>query len=114
MQMKNNKLSRKIRNKVATMIIFIAKPFLIPLVIALILIMIISSITDILYIAFDNEDKIDMKKELKYYDVKYEKAKDKTEVKGFFNSVFEFVSKIFGKNEILNYTDWPVERTLYN
>lgn len=112
--MASNKLSKKIRKGVTTMILFILKPFAVPLIILLILIAIVSSITDILYIAFSNDDKIDMKEELKYYNTVYEKEKDKSEVKGFFSSVWNFVSKIFGKKEISDYTDWPVERTLYN
>ena len=53
------------------------KPFVVPLLIVLIFILIISSITDILYIAFDNDDKIDMKKELAYYDTDYDRERDK-------------------------------------
>ena len=53
-----------------------------------------------------------MKKELAYYDTDYDKERDKKEVKGFFESVWDFVSKIFtgGMSEE---TDWPVERSIY-
>lgn len=103
----NSKTIKK--NTVTMMTLFIIKPFIVPLIILTILIVLIASITDILYVAFDNDDKIDVKTELKYYETDYNKDRDKSEVKVFFNSVWEFVSKMFGRYEILNNTDWPVE-----
>lgn len=57
-----NRLKSKIKSKVMGMAFIIIKPFIVPIIILLIFILIISSITDILYIAFDNDDKVDMKK----------------------------------------------------
>lgn len=111
--MSKNYLKQKLKKKIVGAAFLILKPFIIPIIIVLAFIILISSITDILYIAFDNDDKIDMKKELAYYDTEYEKEKDKEEVKGFFASVWEFVDKIFG-GQISEKTDWPVERILYN
>lgn len=110
--MQMNKVRSKLKSKVMKIAFILIKPFVVPLLILLIFILIISSITDILYIAFDNDDNIDMKKELAYYDTDYEKERDKKEVKGFFESVWDFVSKIFtgGMSEE---TDWPVERSIY-
>lgn len=85
--MQMNKVRRKLKSKVMKIAFILIKPFVVPLLIVLIFILIISSITDILYIAFDNDDKIDMKKELAYYDTDYDKERDKKEVKGFFESV---------------------------
>ena len=65
-----------------------------------------------LYVAFNNEEQIDLKEELRYYEK--EKEYDKEEMKGFFASVWEFVDKIFGKGEMAEETDWPVVRTLFN
>ena len=113
MLMSRNYLKQKLKKKIVGATFLILKPFIIPIIIVLAFIILISSITDILYIAFDNDDKIDMKKELAYYDTEYEKDKDKEEVKGFFASVWEFVDKIFG-GQISEKTDWPVERILYN
>ena len=113
MLMSKNYLKQKVKKKIVGAAFLILKPFIIPIIIVLAFIILISSITDILYIAFDNDDKIDMKKELAYYDTEYEKEKDKEEVKGFFASVWEFVDKIFG-GQISEKTDWPVERILYN
>ena len=104
-------LKGKAKKKIIGFLFLIVKPFIIPLLILLIFITLVSSITDILYVAFDNDDKVDMKKELAYYDTEYEKTKDKEEVKEFFQSVWDFVSKIFG-SEMSEETDWPVERTL--
>lgn len=109
-----NKTRSKVKKKVIGVALMIIKSFIIPLLIIAIFITLLSGITDILYIAFDNDDKIDMKKELAYYDTDYDKSRDKEEVKGFFSSVWDFVDKIFGGREITEETDWPVIRTLYN
>lgn len=114
MLMIKKKAQNKAKKKIIQVALIVIKPFIIPLLIIAILISLISSITDILYIAFDNDDKVDMKKELAYYDTDYEKSKDKDEVKGFFQSVWDFVDKIFGGGEMSEETDWPVERTLFN
>lgn len=102
----------KMKKKIVGITFIIIKPFIIPILIFMIFLSLISSITDILYIAFDNDDKIDMKKELAYYDTKYENEKDKEEVKGFFASVWNFVDKVLGGGEMAEETDWPVVRTL--
>ena len=78
------------------------------IIIIVILLSIACSITDILYIGFNNEDKVDMKKELAYYNTEYKKD----EAKNFFESVWEFVEKIFGGGEMTDKTDWPVKRTI--
>ena len=114
MLMIKKKVQNKVKKKIIQVALIVIKPFIIPLLIIAILISLISSITDILYIAFDNDDKVDMKKELAYYDTDYEKSKDKDEVKGFFQSVWDFVDKIFGGGEMSEETDWPVERTLFD
>ena len=113
MLMIKKKVQNKVKKKIIQVALIVIKPFIIPLLIIAIFISLVSSITDILYIAFDNDDKVDMKKELAYYDTDYEKSKDKDEVKGFFQSVWDFVDKIFGGGEMSEETDWPVERTLF-
>lgn len=114
MQMNKKKTKNKGKNKILRVAFIIINPFIVPILIFAVFISLISSITDILYIAFDNDEKIDMKKELAYYDTNYEKDRDKEEVKGFFTSVWDFVDKIFGGGEMTDETDWPVVRTLYN
>ena len=82
----------------------IIRPFIIPIIIIAIFFSLIGSITDILYVAFNNDDKIDIAKEVKYYtDDEY----NKDEMKGFFSSVWDFINKIFGR-EMSEDTDWPV------
>lgn len=109
-----NKAENKIKKKTIGLVLIILKPFIVPMLIIAIFISLISSITDILYIVFDNDDKIDIKKELSYYDTDYDKTRDKEEVKGFFASVWDFVGKILGGGEMAEETDWPVIRSLYN
>ena len=105
-------LKSKIKKKIAATAFLIIKPFIVPIIILLIFILIISTITDILYIGFDNEDKIDMEKELAYYDTEYNEENDKNEVVEFFKSVWDFVAGLFSGG-MAEDTDWPVERTLY-
>lgn len=105
-------LTNKIKKKIAGVAFLIIKPFIVPIIILLIFILIISTITDILYIGFDNEDEIDMEKELAYYDTEYNEENDKNEVVEFFKSVWDFVARLFSGG-MAEDTDWPVERTLY-
>lgn len=101
----------KINKTVMGFALLILKPFLVPIIIISILITLVSSITDMLYIAFNSEERATIEKELRYYDedIKYEENK----LKEFFTSVWDFVSGIFGAI-FAEDMDWPVERTLYN
>lgn len=105
-------IKKILKRKITKFLFWAIKPFIIPILIIGILLTLASSITDIFYVAFNNEDKIDMKTEMKYYDA--EKEYEKEEMKSFLSSVWEFVTNIFGGGEIAEDTDWPVERTLYN
>lgn len=110
MQMIKKQIKEKVRKKVAGIAFMIIRPLIVPIVIIGIFVTFVSGITDILYIGFDNDDKVDMKKELAYYDTEYDAQRDKNEVKGFFESVWDFVKGIFGG--MSTETDWPVERLL--
>lgn len=112
MSVSKNFFKSKIKKKIAGAAFFIIKPFIVPIIIFLIFTLIISTITDILYIGFDNEDEIDMEKELAYYDTEYNEENDKNEVVEFFKSVWDFVAGLFSGG-MAEDTDWPVERTLY-
>jgi len=101
---------RNIRKVISSSLIFLIKPFIIPILIIVILLSFACTITDILYIAFNNDEEIDLKKELKYYDV--EKEYEQEEMKSFFSSVWDFVEKLFGAGEMAEDTDWPVKRTV--
>ena len=96
-------IKNKVKQKVIGFVLMIIKPFIVPIIIIVILLSIACSITDILYIGFNNEDKVDMKKELAYYNTEYKKD----EAKNFFESVWEFVEKIFGGGEMTDKTDAP-------
>ena len=109
MTMNEGILKKKVKKKIATISYLIIKPFIVPIIIVIIFILLVSSITDILYIAFDNDTKIDMEKELAYYDTNYNKERDKQEIKGFFSSVWEFINNMFGGLGFAEDTDWPVE-----
>lgn len=112
MLMSKQYIKNKLKKKIVGALFIIIKPFIVPIIILLVFILIISTITDVLYIGFDNDDEIDMKKELAYYDTEYSEEKDKNEVKEFFTSVWDFVASLFSGG-MSEETDWPVERTLY-
>ncbi len=104
-------VKKKRKKKIIGFFMFLIRPFIIPIIFIVIILALICSITDILYIAFNNDDKIDMKQELAYYDIEYEKEKSKEETLNFFQSVWSFTNGIFG-TDIAEYTEWPVERIL--
>lgn len=103
-------MKNKIKKKIIGFALMLIKPFIVPIIIVVTLLAIACSITDILYIGFNNDNKVDMKKELAYYDTEYKKD----EMKDFFSSVWEFVQRIFGGGGMSEITDWPVERTIYH
>lgn len=105
-------MSKKKSRNINGVLLFIIRPFIIPIIIIVTLLILVCMITDILYVGYNDEQKIDMKEELKYYDedIEYERG----EMKEFFASVWDFVAKIFGGNEMSEYADWPVERRIYN
>ena len=84
-------IKNKVKQKVIGFVLMIIKPFIVPIIIIVILLSIACS-----------------KKELAYYNTEYKKD----EAKNFFESVWEFVEKIFGGGEMTDKTDWPVKRTI--
>ena len=104
--------NKYIKKKILKISFLFIKPFIIPIILALIVIFLIASITDILYIAFDNDVEIDMEKELAYYGTDYQANRDKEDVENFFSSVWDFTGNILGGMIFSYETDWPVERIL--
>ena len=102
-------MNKKLKKKVIYFAIMLLKPFIVPIIIIAILFSLVSSITDILYIAFNGEEKANIESELKYYDKDINYEEDK--LKEFFTSVWDFIGNLFGKL-FAEKTDWPVERTL--
>ena len=98
-------MKNKKKAKVAGFVLLLIKPFIVPIIIIAVIVGLVCSLTDMLYIVFNNEDEIDVKSELAYYDTEYEKE----EMTDFFSSVWDFVAKIFGSGEIVDNTEWPVD-----
>lgn len=105
-------MSNEIKGLLKKMIFLAIKPFIVPILIILIILFLSITITDFLYVAFINEEEVDLNQEIKYYDetIEYERE----EMKGLFASVWSFIDKVFGTKEIAEETDWPVIRILYN
>ena len=74
-------IKKRIKQKVIGFLLMLIKPFIVPIIIVVVILALACSITDILYIGFNNEDKVDMKKEMKYYDA--EKEYEREEMKNF-------------------------------
>ena len=82
------------------------KEFGTPLILILIIFILICFITDIFYIGVSNEEKSQMKEEIKYYTEKEYTEEDTT---SFFGSVKDFISNLFGR-EVIEDVNWPVVR----
>ena len=102
---KENQKNRtgKIFKKISLLIL---KEFSTPLILILIIFVFICFITDIFYIGVSNEEKSQMKEEIKYYTEKEYTEEDTT---SFFGSVKDFISNLFGR-EVIENVNWPVVR----
>ena len=97
-------MNKKIKKALIYGFLAIVNLFKIPLLICLIIILLICYITDIFYIGVKNEDKSNMKNEMKYYTTaEYTKEDTKT----FFESVGDFLSGLFV--EVIEDEDFPVQ-----
>lgn len=77
----------------------------IPVILIFIILLLVSYITDIFYIGIKNEEKSNMKEEIKYYtDEEYTDEDSKS----FFESVGEFIDGIFKSEEIVADAEFPV------
>lgn len=99
-QQAKNFIKKKIRNAIILML----KPFLVPIIIIVIILLLVCYITDILYLGDKHKDEVNMTEEVKYYTDKEYTEEDS---KSLFESVAEFLDKIFG-TEIVDNADWPV------
>ena len=99
-----NQKNRNLNIKIVKSIFILINPLMIPIIIITILFILICYITDIFYIGIKNEEKSNMKEEIKYYTTS-EYTEEESE--NFFKSVSDFISGIF-KTEIMNDADWPV------
>ena len=81
---------RKVNTK--KIIFILVQPLLVPAILIGILLLLVSYITDIFYIGIANEDKSNMKQELKYYT---QAEYTKEDCDSFFSSVESFISNLF-------------------
>ena len=95
--------NKKLKRNLIAFSIILLRPFIVPCIIILIIFFLIFYITDIFYIGIKNEDKSDMKNEIKYYTTDEYTDKDSYD---FFKSVGDFISGLF--TEVISDADWPV------
>lgn len=101
----------KVKKRIVGIAFLLIKPFIVPLLLVAIILILVSTITDILYLIFNNDGSVDITKELAYYDIKFDMDIDLEDVKNFFVSVWEFADEYLGLGMSAD-ADWPVERTL--
>lgn len=100
-----NKMKKEIKKKIRKGLLLLLSKLAIPITIIIIIFILVSFITDIFYIGIKNEDKSNMKNEIKYYTTAEYTEEDS---KSFFESVGDFISGIFGGKEIIDNANWPV------
>jgi len=100
-----NKYKRKIKRKIINGLIYILKEFTIPIIIIFLIMFFICYISEIFYLGINNEEKSNMKEEIKYYTTEEYTDEDS---KTFFASINDFISNLF-EGEFAENTDWPVE-----
>ena len=97
-------VKRYAKKQIKKWVILFLKPFIAPMIIILVIFILVCYITDIFYLGIKNEEKSNIKEELKYYTLAEYTEEDS---KSFFESVGDFISGIF-KSEIVADADWPV------
>ena len=103
MQKVENNIKNQIKKRTKQLILMVFNMFKVPILIFTILLLLICYITDIFYIGIKNEEKSNMKKEIKYYTTAEYTDEDS---KSFFESVGDFISGLF--TEVIDDADWPV------
>lgn len=96
---KNNR-----KNNFVKGIVLLLNPFVWFIVLILILLLLVSYIADIFYIGLSNEEKSNMKEEVKYYTTA---EYTDEESNGFLDGIKSFINNIFDK-EIIKDAEWPV------
>lgn len=101
-----NNYKRKIKRKIINGLIYILKEFTIPIIIIFLIMFFICYISEIFYLGINNEEKSNMKKEIKYYTTQEYTDEDS---KSFFASINDFIANIF-ESDFAENADWPVEK----
>ncbi len=99
-----NKAKKEVKKKIKRVALILLSKLAIPIAIIVIIFILVSFITDIFYIGIKNEDKSNMKNEIKYYTTAEYTDEDS---KSFFESVGDFIAGIFSK-EIVGNAEFPV------
>lgn len=99
-------IKKELNKKVKTGLLILLSKLAIPIAIIIIIFVLVSFITDVFYIGIKNEDKSNIKNELKYYTNAEYTDEDS---KSFFESVGDFILGIFRSEEIIENADFPVE-----
>lgn len=100
-----NKVKKEVKKKIRRVALILLSKLAIPIAIIVIIFILVSFITDIFYIGIKNEDKSNMKNEIKYYTTAEYTDEDS---KSFFESVGDFIAGIFGSKEIVGNAEFPV------
>ena len=101
-------LKKKTKKAVKKVLFLLLQKTIIPIIMIGILLLLFCYISDIFYIGINNEEKSDMKKEIKYYTTSEYSDSDSNE---FLKSIDDFINGIFNTEneiEILGEADWPV------
>lgn len=106
-----NKIEKMIKKKLRQGLLFLLSKLAIPIIMIVILLILVSFITDIFYIGIKNEDKSNMKNEMKYYTTAEYTDDDS---KSFFESVGDFISGIFASKEVIGNAEFPVVGKSFN
>ena len=92
----NQNIDKVINRKIKKGLLMLLSKLAIPIILIFIILLLVSYITDIFYIGIKNEEKSNMKEEIKYYtDEEYTDEDSKS----FFESVGEFIDGIFKSEE---------------
>lgn len=101
----NQNIDKVINRKIKKGLLMLLSKLAIPVILIFIILLLVSYITDIFYIGIKNEEKSNMKEEIKYYtDEEYTDE----DIKSFFESVGEFIDGIFKSEEIVADAEFPV------
>lgn len=105
-QVASHEIKRFVKKKMKILVFMLLKTFAIPIAFVLIIVMLISFITDIFCIGIPNEEKSNMREEVKYYS---ENSYTDEEGSGFLSSVSDFIDNLFRpETEIIEDSEWPV------
>lgn len=96
---------KKTRETIKGFVKILIKPFIFPLIIVCIILILCTYISEVLCLAFDFEIESNIKEELKYYAKSDYTEQDKND---FMSSIEDFTSNFLNQEEVYTNTEWPV------